>query len=91
MKIAINAYQTHLKKNRRKSLPTMLARANPSIRLKNYHGMKINVLNTYFIPKRTRWIHLKDLNHDIGAELIKEVEAIQEYNNTLEEVLASKM
>ena len=33
--------------------------------------------------------HLKDLKHDIGAELNKATEAIEEHNPTLEGVLVS--
>jgi type I restriction enzyme M protein len=45
--------------------------------------------NTFFVPERARWTHLKDLKHDIGAELNKATEAIEEYNPTLEGVLVS--
>ena len=45
--------------------------------------------NTFFVPERGRWDHLKDLKHDIGAELNKATEAIEEYNSTLEGVLVS--
>lgn len=44
---------------------------------------------TFFVPERARWAHLKDLKHDIGAELNKATEAIEEYNPTLEGVLVS--
>lgn len=44
---------------------------------------------TFFVPERGRWHHLKDLKHDIGAELNKATEAIEEYNPTLEGVLVS--
>jgi type I restriction enzyme M protein len=44
---------------------------------------------TFFVPKRGRWNHLKDLKHDIGAELNKATEAIEEYNPSLEGVLVS--
>lgn len=44
---------------------------------------------TFFVPERARWSHLKDLKHDIGAELNKATEAIEEYNPTLEGVLVS--
>jgi len=45
--------------------------------------------STFFIPKNARWGHLKDLKHDIGAELNKAMEAIEEYNTSLEGVLVS--
>jgi type I restriction enzyme M protein len=45
--------------------------------------------NTFFVPERARWNHLKDLKHDIGAELNKATEAIEEYNPSLEGVLVS--
>ena len=44
---------------------------------------------TFFVPERARWNHLKDLKHDIGAELNKATEAIEEYNPSLEGVLVS--
>ena len=45
--------------------------------------------STFFVPERARWDHLKDLKHDIGAELNKATEAIEEHNATLEGVLVS--
>jgi type I restriction enzyme M protein len=45
--------------------------------------------NTFFVPERGRWDHLKDLKHDIGAELNKATEAIEEFNPSLEGVLVS--
>ena len=44
---------------------------------------------TFFVPKRARWSNLKDLKHDIGSELNKATEAIEEYNPSLEGVLVS--
>lgn len=45
--------------------------------------------DTFFVPERARWSKLKDLKHDIGAELNKATEAIEEHNPTLEGVLVS--
>lgn len=45
--------------------------------------------NTFFVPEIARWDRLKDLKHDIGAELNKATEAIEEYNQSLEGVLVS--
>ena len=45
--------------------------------------------DTFYIPERGRWNHLKDLKHDIGAELNKATEAIEEVNPSLEGVLVS--
>lgn len=45
--------------------------------------------NTFFIPAKARWGHLKDLKHDIGAALNTATEAIEEYNSSLEGVLVS--
>lgn len=45
--------------------------------------------NTFFVPKPGRWSNLKDLKHDIGAELNKATEAIEEENPALEGVLVS--
>jgi len=44
---------------------------------------------TFFVPKRARWQNLKDLKHDIGSELNKATESIEEYNPSLEGVLVS--
>ena len=44
---------------------------------------------TFFVPKRARWNHLKDLKHDIGSELSKAMAAIEEHNSSLEGVLVS--
>ena len=40
--------------------------------------------NTFFVPERGRWSNIKDLKHDIGAELNKATEAIEEHNPSLE-------
>ena len=45
--------------------------------------------NTFFVPERARWSNLKDLKHDIGSELNKATEAIEEYSSSLEGVLGS--
>ncbi|MDA8627929.1 type I restriction-modification system subunit M [Pseudomonadales bacterium] len=44
---------------------------------------------TFFVPERARWSNLKDLKHDIGSELNKATEAIEEHNSSLEGVLVS--
>lgn len=44
---------------------------------------------TFYVPAKGRWQNLKDLKHDIGAELNKATEAIEEHNSTLEGVLVS--
>jgi type I restriction enzyme M protein len=44
---------------------------------------------TFFVPDRARWHNLKDLKHDIGSELNKATEAIEEHNSSLEGVLVS--
>ena len=41
---------------------------------------------TFFVPERARWASLKDLKHDIGAELNKATEEIEEYNPSLDGV-----
>ncbi len=43
----------------------------------------------FFVPERARWSKLKDLKHDIGSELNKATESIEEYNPSLEGVLGS--
>lgn len=45
--------------------------------------------DTFFIPESARWDTLKDLKHDIGAELNKATEAIEEHNPSLEGVLVT--
>ena len=45
--------------------------------------------DTFFVPERARWATLKNLKHDIGAELNKATEAIEEHNPALEGVLVS--
>ncbi|PCI26481.1 MAG: type I restriction-modification system subunit M [SAR324 cluster bacterium] len=45
--------------------------------------------STFFIPENARWQKLKDLKHDIGAELNKATESIEEFNPSLEGVLVS--
>jgi len=45
--------------------------------------------DTFFVPVRARWESLKDLKHDIGAEMNKATEAIEEHNTSLEGVLVS--
>jgi type I restriction enzyme M protein len=44
---------------------------------------------TFYIPPIARWDTIKDLKHDIGAELNKAMEAIEEHNASLEGVLVS--
>jgi type I restriction enzyme M protein len=45
--------------------------------------------STFYIPDNARWSNIKDLKHDIGAELNKATEAIEEHNSSLEGVLVS--
>jgi type I restriction enzyme M protein len=45
--------------------------------------------DTFFIPKKSHWNYLKDVKHDIGTELNKAVEGIEEKNPILEGVLIS--
>jgi len=45
--------------------------------------------NTFYIPETARWNTLKDLKHDVGAELNKATEAIEEHNSSLEGVLVT--
>ena len=44
---------------------------------------------TFFVPERARWPSLKDLKHDIGSELNKATDSIEEHNPSLEGVLVS--
>lgn len=45
--------------------------------------------STFFVPENARWGYLKDLKHDIGAELNKATEAIEEHNSSLDGVLGT--
>ena len=45
--------------------------------------------DTFFVPEPARWDNLKTLNHDIGAELNKATEAIEEHNPIIEGVLTT--
>jgi type I restriction enzyme M protein len=45
--------------------------------------------STFFVPERSRWSAIKDLKHDIGSELNKATEAIEEHNASLEGVLVT--
>ena len=44
---------------------------------------------TFFVPERARWRNLKGLKHDIGAELMKATDAIEEQNPMLDGVLSA--
>ncbi|MBF2754673.1 MAG: type I restriction-modification system subunit M [Gammaproteobacteria bacterium AqS3] len=43
--------------------------------------------DAFYVPERARWSNLQHLHHDIGAELNKANEAIEERNPNLDEVL----
>ena len=45
--------------------------------------------SAFFVPERARWANIKDLKHDIGADLNKATESIEEHNPSLEGVLVS--
>ena len=45
--------------------------------------------SAFYVPERARWANIKDLKHDIGAELNKVTESIEEHNPALEGVLVS--
>ena len=44
--------------------------------------------DTFFISKKAHWDHIKDTKHNIGEELNKAVEEIEETNPVLEGVLS---
>ncbi|BCG63384.1 MAG: type I restriction enzyme M protein [Methyloprofundus sp.] len=44
---------------------------------------------TFFVPEQARWSRIKGLKHDIGSELNKATESIEEHNAMLEGVLVS--
>ena len=44
---------------------------------------------TFYLPEKSRWENLKNLNHDIGAQLNKASEAIEAYNPILEGVMVT--
>jgi type I restriction enzyme M protein len=45
--------------------------------------------DTFYMPPYARWGHIKDLKHDIGSELNKATESIEEHNSSLEGVLVT--
>ena len=45
--------------------------------------------DSFFIPKKAHWNHLKDLKHNVGEELNKAIAGIEEENDELEGVLVS--
>jgi len=49
----------------------------------------VDEYDTFFVPERSRWSNLKDLKHDIGTEINKANEAIEEHNQSLAGVLGS--
>ena len=51
-----------------------------------FAGEQDEYTKTFFVPERAQWKNLKDLKHDIGAELNKATEAIEEQNQSLEGV-----
>ena len=55
----------------------------------SFAGEQDEYTKTFFVPERAQWKNLKDLKHDIGAELNKANEAIEEQNPSLEGVLVS--
>jgi len=46
-------------------------------------------IDTLFVPEKARWDNLKNLHHDIGAELNKATEAIEEDNPVIDRVLTT--
>jgi type I restriction enzyme M protein len=50
---------------------------------------KSNYADTFFVSTRGRWKNIKDLKHDIGAELNKATDAIEADNESLSGVLTS--
>ena len=51
-----------------------------------FAGEQDEYTQTFFVPERAQWQDPKDLKHDIGAELNKATEAIEEQNPTFEGV-----
>jgi type I restriction enzyme M protein len=45
--------------------------------------------STFYVPPQARWNAFKDCKHDIGTELNKVTEAIEEHNPSLERVLVA--
>ena len=46
-------------------------------------------VDTFYVPAKAHWSHIKDLHNDIGAELNKATELIEETNPTIEGVLTT--
>ncbi|WP_089729770.1 type I restriction-modification system subunit M [Candidatus Thiosymbion oneisti] len=74
---------------REKVIAHYVAKSKTQAQAEALAGDEDEYTNTFFVPERGRWDHLKDLKHDIGAELNKATETIEEYNSTLEGVLVS--
>ena len=67
----------------------VLPKKKPKEEAEVYAEEEDEYTNTFFIPERSRWKNLKNLKHDIGEDLNKATEAIEEQNPELERVLVS--
>ena len=74
---------------REKVIAHYVGKGKTQVQAEELAGDEDEYTNTFFVPERGRWEHLKDLKHDIGAELNKATEAIEEFNPSLEGVLVS--
>jgi len=54
-----------------------------------YAAEKDEYTDTFYIPECAQWKNIKNLKHDIGSELNKATQAIEEQNRILEGVLIS--
>ena len=66
-----------------------LGRGKTRLQAEEFAEDKDEYPGAFYVPERARWDKLKDLKHDIGSELNKATEAIEEHNPTLEGVLVS--
>ena len=66
-------------KKKKKLLNIILIKENP---LKQASSLALDpeeYTDTFFVPELARWSHIKNLHQDIGAELNKATEAIEEH------------
>ncbi len=74
-------------KSKRRSPPTTSTKAGPSkTQAERPAQGEDECADAFSVPERTRWSNPKDLKHDIGAELHRTTEVVEEHNATLEGV-----
>ncbi len=79
----------HLRRHRKGLFSTILSIGKSQADAERLASDEDEYDKTFFVPDRARWSNIKDLKHDIGSELNKATEAIEEHNASLEGVLVS--